>query len=71
MYKAGDKVKVISKEKFDELCGVRDHIRAAKLDNTCHMTKQMARLCGKVVTIDKDEIVVKGDDYDIKVWFNK
>ena len=51
MYKAGDKVKVISKEKFDELCGVRDHIRAAKLDNTCPMTKQMSRFCGKVVTI--------------------
>lgn len=51
MYKAGDKVKVISKEKFDELCGVRDHIRAAKLDNTCHMTKQMSRFCGEIVTI--------------------
>lgn len=73
MYKAGDKVKVISKEKFDELCGVRDHIRAAKLDNTCHMTKQMARLCGKVVTIalvDEDGTYVIKEGRVPRQWWS-
>ena len=58
MYKVGDKVKVISKEKFDELCGVRDYVRATKLDGVCHMTRSMARLCGQIVTIEVvDEVI--------------
>ena len=63
MYKVGDKVKVISKEKFDELCGVRDYVRATKLDGVCHMTRSMARLCGQIVTI---EVVDEDGTYRIK-----
>lgn len=63
MYKVGDKVKVISKEKFVELCGVRDYIRATKLDGVCHMTRSMARLCGQIVTI---EVVDEDGTYKIK-----
>ena len=38
MYKVGDKVKVISRDKFNQLCGVRDYVRATKLDGI-FMTK--------------------------------
>lgn len=37
---------------FNQLCGVRDYVRATKLDGICHMTRSMARLCGRIVTIE-------------------
>ena len=51
MYNLGDKLIVISREKYEELKGDAEYVVKRKLDKTCSMTEDMAEFCGKVVTI--------------------
>lgn len=64
MYNLGDKLIVISREKYEELKGNEEYVSKSKLDKTCSMTDDMAEFCSKVVTIS--HVDTNDETYHIK-----
>ena len=64
MYNLGDKLIVISREKYEELKDNEEYVSESKLDKICSMTDDMAEFCSKVVTIS--HVDTNDETYHIK-----